>query len=364
MKRLDRYVGKISLGAFGASLLFFLFLSILVDLLNSLPKYIDRASREGYSGFELASYLGLYYLKLMPVMFTMVTPFACVIAGMFSVARLQNANEVVPMLFVGRSMQRVLAPILWSGALGAVLMAGCWQWVVPQVGAALATDSMLLTKGQTEIKDLVHEVHGEKSRYLQVLEYVPAERRMKGITMLVLGDLASDVEYFKADAAKWDEEAGDWALEHGIHGVKVSQDVIDESAAAWLGRPDVTPEVLMQQSRDSVDPETMSYDELAELIVLRPHRKDVRLAYHRHITYPLANLLLLLLALPMAVRFERGSRVDRILIAIALCGGFMLFDMICQSLGQRGQLHPIVAAWSPTIVFGSLGVVLFGSIRT
>ena len=105
-------------------------------------------------------------------------------------------------------------------------------------------------------------------------------------------------------------------------------------------------------------------DELAELIQLRPNRKDVRLAFHRHITYPLANLLLLLLALPMAVRFERGSRIDRILIAIGLCGGFMLVDMICQSLGQRGDLHPIVAAWSPTILFGSLGIVLFGGIRT
>lgn len=364
MKRLDRYVGRISLGAFGASLLFFLFLSVLVDLLNSLPKYIDRASKEGYGGVELAMYLGWYYVRLVPVLFTMVTPFACVIAGMFSVARLQNANEVVPMLFVGRSLQRVLAPILWTGALAGLLMVVSWQWVVPHVGADMASDAMLLTKGKTEIKALAHEVHGDKSRYLQVMEYTLAERRMRGVTMLVLGDLAADVEFVKAAGAVWDAQAGDWALEDGVRGVRVNENLIDETPAQWLGRPDVTPEVLLQQSRDSVDPEALSYDELAELIQLRPNRRDVRLAFHRHITYPLANLLLLLLALPMAVRFERGSRIDRILIAIGLCGGFMLVDMICQSLGQRGDLHPIVAAWSPTILFGSLGIVLFGGIRT
>jgi lipopolysaccharide export LptBFGC system permease protein LptF len=42
----------------------------------------------------------------------------------------------------------------------------------------------------------------------------------------------------------------------------------------------------------------------------------------------------------------------------------MIFDLVCQSAGQRGMVHPVVAAWSPTIVFGSLGVVLFGSMKT
>ena len=126
----------------------------------------------------------------------------------------------------------------------------------------------------------------------------------------------------------------------------------------------MTPAVLLQQSRETVDPETMSYSDLVELIEARPNRADVRLALHRHITFPFANILLLLLALPMAVRYERGSRIDRILAAIAMCGGYFLVDLVCQRLGQREWLHPIVAAWTPTIVFGSLGVVLFGSTRS
>ncbi|MCK5942009.1 MAG: LptF/LptG family permease, partial [Planctomycetes bacterium] len=128
MNRLDRYVGRIVLGAFGASLMFFLFLSILVDLLNNLPRYAERAAAEDLGGMQLAAYLALYYVKLLPVLVTTVTPFATVIAGMFAVARLHNANEIVPMLFVGRSIHRVLAPILWCGAFGAILMVSSWQW--------------------------------------------------------------------------------------------------------------------------------------------------------------------------------------------------------------------------------------------
>jgi lipopolysaccharide export system permease protein len=108
----------------------------------------------------------------------------------------------------------------------------------------------------------------------------------------------------------------------------------------------------------------LSYSDLRELAVTRPNQVDVRLAFHRHLTWPLANLLLLLLVLPMAVHYERGGRVSRVLYAIGLCGGYMLLDLTCQSLGQRNLFHPVVMAWTPPIFFGSLGLVLFGSMRT
>lgn len=359
MMRLDRYVGRIVLGAFGAALLFFLFVSILVDLLNNLPRYADRAAAEGLGGFEMAVYLGLYYGKLLPVLFTTVTPFATVIAGMFAVARLHNANEVVPMLFVGRSIRRILAPILWLGVAAGLLMACCWQWVVPHVGAALATDEAFLRQGSAVQEHLVHETQGPVRQYLYVRAFDPLAETMAGVALLVQGDLASDGSLTTAPSAVWDAQHRDWRLDQG----RICRGRLEEPQQ-WLGRPDVTPAVLLQQSRDTVDPETMSYGDLLELAAARPNRADVRLALHHHVTFPLANLLLLLLALPLAVRYERGGRIDRVLGAIGLCAGYVLVDMTCQRLGQRNLLHPIVAAWTPTIVFGSLGVVLYGSTRS
>ena len=139
----------------------------------------------------------------------------------------------------------------------------------------------------------------------------------------------------------------------------------------WLGRPDLKPALLLRECRDTIDPELLSYDDLMEMVQSRPFRADIRLALHHHVTWPLACVLLLLLALPMAVYYERGSRIGRLLWAIGLCGAFVLFDMVCQSLGQRGGIdgtstwmHPVMAAWVPTIVFGSLGVVLWSGTRT
>ena len=359
MNGLDRYVGRIALGAFAAALSFFLFLSILVDLLNNVSRYADRAFEAGLGGFDLAVYLGLYYLNLIPVLVTTVTPFATVIAGMFAVARLQHANEIVPMLFVGRSIHRILRPMLLLGACAGLTMAGCWQWIVPKVGAALATSESFLRHSSSVQKFLVHELRGEENQYFYVREFDPVAATLVDVRLLVVGTLAADNSLTRAARATWDVARKDWRLQDGWC-ERPQEDVAQE----WLGRPDLTPAVLLQQSRDTIDPELLSYSDLREMMVTRPNRADVRLAYHRHLTWPLANILLLLLVLPMAVHYERGSRISRVLFAIGLCGGYMLLDLVCQSLGQNNFLHPVVAAWVPPIFFGSLGVVLFGSTRT
>jgi lipopolysaccharide export system permease protein len=358
MNKLDRYVGRIAAGAFGAALLFFVFLSILVDLLSNVSRYADRAFEHGFGGAELALYLALYYCKLVPVLFTTVTPFATVIACMFAVARLQHANEIVPMLFLGRSIHRVLAPMLLL-ALGAGFgMAACWQWVVPQIGADIASAETFLRQGNEKLRYLVHERH-DVGEYFYAREFYPVQKRLVDVRMLAWGDLAADASLTSAKEAQWDEARRDWRLEGGLLQVPRG-----EQPHQWLGRPDLTPAVLLQQSRDTIDPESLSYTDLRQMVETRPNRPDIRLALHRHVTWPLANLLLLLLVLPLAVHYERGSRIERVLLAIGLCGAYMLVDLTCQSLGQKHLLHPVVAAWTPTIVFGSLGVVLFGSTRS
>jgi lipopolysaccharide export system permease protein len=358
MMRLDLYVGRIAAGAFAAALAFFLFLAVLVDLLGNVGRYADRAFKAGFGGFDLALYLAGYYLKLLPVLATTVAPFAVVIAGMFAVARLQQANEIVPMLFVGRSIRRVLQPIVLLAAFAGLGMAGCWQWIVPHVGADLANSETFLRESRTVYRNLVHELRAE-GRRLQVMEFDPVALTLADVRMIEEGALQADVSLTRARAATWDAARGDWRLVDGrVDRTRRSEPV------EWLGRPDLTPEVLIAQSRDTIDPEMLSYGDLRALMVARPTRADVRLAFHRHITWPLANVLLLLLVLPLAVHYERGSRLWRVLAAIGLCVAYMVFDLACQSLGKRGLVDPVFLAWAPPIVFGSLAAVLYGSTRS
>lgn len=361
MKRLDRYVWRIMLGAFGAALLFFLFLTVLIDLLNNVAKYADRAASKGLGGFEIALYLGRYYLTLIPLLFTAVTPFVTVIAGMFTVARLQNANEIVPMLFSGRSVHRVLRPVLLCGVLAGLAMAACWQWVVPKFGASIAAAQTFLRETEDAVDTLVYETFsatGDSIR-LRVAKYAPGTRTMHGIDMLTETATGLENSLVSAESGTWDRERRDWRLRNGTLALLSGSRPVE-----WLERPDLTPELLLQRAREEIDPDTLSYTDLLDLIRSRSHDPSFRLALHRHVTFPLACVLLLLLSLPMAVWYERGSRLRRLLVAITLCGAYTLTDLMCQSLGQQQGVNPVVAAWTPVIVFGALGVVMYSGTKT
>ncbi|MFO1077659.1 MAG: LptF/LptG family permease [Planctomycetota bacterium] len=366
MSRLDRYVWKIVLGSFVAGLLFFLFITIVMDLISNVSRYI-RAYADlvehlppGGTCPSLLRYLAEYYLMLLPVLVVSITPFVTVIACMFAVARLQGANEVVPMLFTGRSMRRILRPMLLCGLVAGAGMAGCWQWIVPTVASQLAAfDGTLNEGGEVQHMLLVQPTDEVPNQRFCARTFTPSKQRLEGVSMLIEGEIAEDNVLIRAGGAVWDAAERDWRLVEGVRVTRHGEDPHIE----WLGRPDLTPEKLLRVGRQTIDADTQSYTELAETMAQRANRPEVRLAFHRHITFPLGNLVLLLMALPLAVSFERGQRIGRVLAAIALCGGYALFDMICQSLGTRG-FHPVVAAWSPTIVFGSLGIVLFGGMRT
>ncbi len=356
---LDRYVARSVIGSVLASLLFFLLLTILLDLLHGLGGYLNAADRQGVGTLGLFWFLFQFYLRQSPGLFIVIAPFATVIGCMFAVARLMSLNELQPMLFVGRSMMRLMRPALLSGAVVGLAMVACYQWVVPSIATEVGSMQTFLSGGERALKNLVLEQRGTGFAGLNIRDYDPAEQRMRDVRLLRQGVLDGDAVLFVATEARWDQRIGDWRLDGGLRRTRDG-----EQPCAILGAPEWTPEIVLQRGQDSVSCEVLSYGELIETRTQRPNRRDVAMALHRHVTYPLANLILLLLALPFAIHFERGSRIERVLGAIGVCGAYLLVDLTFQNLGYGGYVHPVVAAWSPTILFGSLGIVLFSSMRT
>ncbi len=355
---LDTYVGRSVAASLLASLAFFLCLTVLLDLLNNLGSYIDKAEKQGMGTGELFAFLGGYYLRALPLSFVTIAPFATVIGCMFAIARLMAQNELQPMLFVGRSMVRVLRPTLTAGVVVALAMAACWQWALPSVALQVTEAQSLLGGGNRAIQRLILEERSDAFSGLWIKSYDAKEKRMDEVGMLLRG-AGGDSVLVVAESATWDVAAGDWLLKGGVERTEGG-----DVPRQFLGAPQWTPAIVLQRGQENVPCDLFSYDELLETRAQRPNRKDVAMALHRHITYPLANLVLLLLGLPFAIHFERGSRIERVLAAIGVCGAYMLFDLTCQNLGYNGYIHPVVAAWSPTILFGSLGAVLFSGVKS
>ncbi len=359
--RLDSYVTRIVLGSWFAALLFMVLLFTLIDILLGLGSYLDEAQQRGAGFGELLVDLGRYYALFQPVVFVTIAPFVTVIAGMFAVARLMSSNELVPMLFTGRSVLRVLRPLLATAVVATLAMMACWQWVVPVIAEPLQQAHAVLAGGAGEaaIPDVAVELPGGRGqRTLFIAEYHHAETRMVAPILVERGSAREDVVTVEGASAEWDAQLGDWRVESGRRHTPTSTRVVET-----LGVPEVTPDLLWRIGKEGRDTVALSYSDLQELQALRPQRRDFQLAFHSHLTFPLANLVLLLLALPLALHYERRRRIERVVFAVVLCGAYFITDLTCQNLGVT-MLHPVLAAWLPTILFGSFGIAFFGGIRT
>lgn len=359
--RMDRYVARAVLGAYAAALVFLIFMVIMIEMLMEMDQYVLAAEKHNIGVFHLMWLVIKYQAVSVPYLFVTIAPFVAVIAAMFAVSRLMSQNEMAPMLFTGRSMFRILRPLLGVGLLSALMMALLWQTAVPYCAGLRHSMRSRLSGGSGEVSltDGILRSPENDDLVLYCRRYYHGLQKMEGVILYDEGAAADESTYVEAAVATWDPKQEEWALTEGrSRRGNISQ------ARRWLGMPGLTPELLWQSGKKEREAGELSYSELFELMQAHPHSRAYVLALHQHVTFPLANIILLLLALPFAVHFERGSRIERVAMSIVICAGYLCADLTCQNLGQNYYLHPVVASWVPTILFGSLGVVVFGGIRT
>ncbi len=358
--RLDRYVGKSVVGAWFAALAFMLFLFILIDALLNLGTYFSRGADAGLTTMQLVGYLARYYVQLSPVLFVTVAPFATVIACMFAMSRHMAFNEIAPMLFIGRSMHRILMPVFVVAVLAGLAMAAAWEFAIPHVAESVAAKQQILSADMMQARSMELQDPEDDGRRLFTKSYNHETRAMEGMQFIAQGAMPDDMMMVEADKAMWNIDRRDWELVNGWTITRTGKRQRD-----WLEAGEsFTPNLIWQAGKRVKDSEQLSYTDLLALRELRPNHREYVLTFHRHLSLPLANIVLLLLAVPFAVHFERGSSVGRVLLAIVVCVAYLLVDLTCQSLGEENYLHPIVAAWTPTILFGSLGLVMFSGLRS
>ena len=81
---------------------------------------------------------------------------------------------------------------------------------------------------------------------------------------------------------------------------------------------------------------------------------------HAKIAYPLLNVLISMLAIPFALRSPRSGGVWRS-IGLGLLMGFACWVVLSASLslGRKGMLPALLAAWLPGVLFAGSGAALF-----
>jgi len=116
------------------------------------------------------------------------------------------------------------------------------------------------------------------------------------------------------------------------------------------------PNYFKKEVRQSQE---MSYDELRAYIRdLQQSGFDVvrlRVALQKKIAFPLITLVMAVLAFPFALSVGKRGALSGVATALIIALVYWMTSGLFEAMGNVSQLPPLVAAWSPDLIFGLAG---------
>jgi lipopolysaccharide export system permease protein len=352
MSILTRYILRrfflIALFTMCATLLIF----ITVDLMEHLDKFIDTQTPRA----EIVR----YYILYTPQILYLVAPIILLLTTVFTLGGLVHTMEITAMKASGISPGRLLRLLSFWGLLLAV--------GVFYLGESLVTDTARerMEIYRTRIKKKPATLRQNSGRiYFQnskgsmlTLENYNIDKG-KGTHPVYLefehGQLA-----LRIDARELRRNGPSWRMVEG----QERHFGDDASLEDFRERP--LPELnlkLKDIETLSAAPEEMNYAELQQFID-RQKRSGARTSRWEvnaftKISGPMANFVIVLFGVPLALRRRRGGLVMGFGISLLCCFLFYGLQVLCQNLGYKEILTPLLAAWTPALLFTTLSALLY-----
>lgn len=125
------------------------------------------------------------------------------------------------------------------------------------------------------------------------------------------------------------------------------------------------PSYFLKEVKQSIQ---MNFIELGRYIQeLRQSGFDVTslsVQFHKKFSFPAFTLIMALIGLPFAVSNERKGAVTGVAVALGIALVYWGASSLAEALGNLNELPPVLAAWSPNLLFGLGGIYLFLKIKT
>jgi lipopolysaccharide export system permease protein len=80
---------------------------------------------------------------------------------------------------------------------------------------------------------------------------------------------------------------------------------------------------------------------------------------NERVAFPFSTFILTLIGVSLSTRKVRGGIGIHLAIGLAISFLYILFMQFSTEFATKGNLHVVLAAWVPNIIFGVVGVCLY-----
>lgn len=370
---LDRYVLLRMASTYGLCLTSFLLLFLVVDGFSRLDEFIASRAAFAQSGESVWGVALRFYATKLPRIVSVVGPYLTLFAGIATLLSFARTNELVPMLTAGRSAHRVLLPIYVFGALAAATLVLFEERVVPRaIRENVLLDRKVKDQGRIEVSRIPHLTDG--AHRFSVGRWLPQEQKLTAVVCRRFTDPsgrlptgALDVKDLRYRRHPKTGVVGWFPWEGGV--LTPAEPGPDGKLLSPIRLP-VDEPIAFHFSPELIDvlaasgEEGLPREKLAELQRLFPSQHHWAVDLQTRTTRPVSSFVLLLLGVPFVMSLEKRSIAWGLGLALAVCVVYFGADFLFREIGARGDLNPVVAVWTPPILFTAIALSMMDRVGT
>lgn len=334
----------------------FLVLCALLALFGffDVVRELDEVGKGNYRMSTLLGYVGLS----LPNHAYVLLPAAGLMGTLFALARMSEQSELTVMRSSGLSLRRLAAYVAGAGAFIAVATMLTGEFIAPFSEEA-AKDLRLKATSQIVAREFRSGFWVKDDRSFVNIQDVTPQTELLNLRIYEFDPAYRLTAISRAEKGTY-EGPNRWTLTN----VELTRFEGDRAVLQHLGRATwksvLSPDIL---SVLKIVPERMSAVNLRAYIEhLRDNKQKAtryEIAFYNKLLYPVAGVLLMVLAIPFALVSARAGGVGaRILLGVMIG---LLFNFAGRLLSHAGQINDwpaIVASGAPVVMVATVAFLL------
>ncbi|PQJ27771.1 LptF/LptG family permease [Rubritalea profundi] len=354
---LDRYTIKVFLNAFAICFGALFIVMFLEDIQDNLSDFKENE--------RMMWLMGKHYLIKLPSLLVFILPYSLMLALLWALGKMSKNQEIVAMIQTGRSVTRIVAPLVGFGFLCTLL---CIIFSYHWAPYADSQEKSILEEARgiaaSEARHVAYQ-NADDTRHWYVGAF-PAEHQhgkpLKSVSISVLDEKSQVIQRIITKSASWSINKRLWELESPlVFTFKQGKEQVTKHQGNltfdW-------PETPYQIINPGLKPPFMGIPGLTSwLSNHRDHPLSDKRSYLTHWHYrfaaPFICMITIMLAAPLGIVFNRRGVGGGVAVAIFLCAGMIFCSTVFPTLGESGHLPPVVAAWATNVLFTFVAMILF-----
>lgn len=352
-KKIDIYIAKLFFTTFFLAIILIVLIVIAFDLSEKIGDFIERQA-------PLNEILFVYYLNFIPYFVNLFSPLFTFIAVVFFTSRLSARTEIVAMLSSGISYYRILRPYVFCAAFLAFMNFALTNFIIPSANKKrLAFEEKYV---KTIKKSRGRNIHLQLSPkiYAFVESFNLNENKGYRFTLEHIDFDYGLLSKIHAQMIVWDSITSRWKLKDCF--LRTFQD--NKEQLQFIAERDTAINMYPHDfRRDTYILELMNFKQLKKFIEderIKGNEGIVfyEIEHYRRTAFPFATIILTLIAVAVSSRKLRGGTGLHLGIGMVIGFGYILMMQISTTFATNANFPPLLAVWTPNIIFLIIAIYL------